>query len=52
MIKRVPLRLTTLHFAQRFLIDADTFIMSHSLSGLIQPAEVSIILLLSLLVQT
>jgi hypothetical protein len=52
MMKRVPFRLTTLHFAQRFLIDADTFISSHFLSRLKQPAEVSIILVLSISVQT
>jgi hypothetical protein len=28
MIYSIPLRLTTLHLAQRFLIDGDTFIIS------------------------
>jgi hypothetical protein len=32
MIYKVPLRFTTLHLAQRFLIDDDTFIVTYSFS--------------------
>ena len=32
MIYKVPLRFTILHFAQRFLIDDDTFIVTYSFS--------------------
>jgi len=31
MIYNLPLRLTTLHFAQRFLMDGPTFIIAFSL---------------------
>lgn len=50
MIYNLPLRFTILHFAQRFRMDGDTFIMPFSLHPGF-PAKVLIILLLSYSVQ-
>jgi hypothetical protein len=33
MIYNLPLRFTTLHLAQRFLIDAETFMITNLLTG-------------------